>query len=548
MNLAETYRRDAWHMRWSFYISFVMLAIGGFYGTLQALDKMGVDLYRYLPDPLYRYYLGLTVHGVTLGWMFTVFFIIAFLNLVTIHGLRRPLESPGLAKVTFSLAVLGAAVALIPTFTNEASVLWTFYAPLQAHPAFYIGLTAIVVATWTAGLNAYLTWRSWKREHPEERTPLMSFAALTTWAMWALASVGVAASMLFQLIPWSSGLLAQVNPLLNRSLFWFTGHPVVYFWLLPAYISWYTMLPAQVGGRLFSESLARLVFLSFIPFAIPTGLHHMFPDPGIPHSTKLLHAILTFAVVFPSLVTAFTVVASVEEGARRNGGTGRFRWILRLPWLTNPAVSGQLLGMVLFATGGITGIINASYGMNLVVHNTMWIPGHLHTQVAGAVTLTWMAASFWLIPLLTGKKLWSVRLSTLQVWTWFFGMAIMARGMHWMGMAGVPRRVHLTYAPYALFDEWRLAGWLVGAGGVLLFLSGALFLYVIAMTVWFSRSPAQVEVPEAKPLHPVERMPLVLDRITPWATVTVVLIAIAWLPSIYRIATTHPYVQGWRLW
>ncbi len=78
----------------------------------------------------------------------------------------------------------------------------------------------------------------------------MSFAALTTWAMWALASVGVAASMLFQLIPWSSGLLAQVNPLLNRSLFWFTGHPVVYFWLLPAYISWYTMLPAQVGGRL----------------------------------------------------------------------------------------------------------------------------------------------------------------------------------------------------------------------------------------------------------------------------------------------------------
>jgi len=108
--------------------------------------------------------------------------------------------------------------------------------------------------------------------------------------------------------------------------------------------------------------------------------------------------------------------------------------------------------------------------------------------------------------------------------------------------------VHLTYAPYALFDEWRLAGWLVGAGGVLLFLSGALFLYVIAMTVWFSRSPAQVEVPEAKPLHPVERMPLVLDRITPWVTVSVVLIAIAWLPSIYRIATTHPYVQGWRLW
>jgi len=422
-------------MRWSFYISFVMLAIGGFYGTLQALDKMGVDLYRYLPDPLYRYYLGLTVHGVTLGWMFTVFFIIAFLNLVTIHGLRRPLASPGLAKATFGLAVLGAAVALIPTFTNEASVLWTFYAPLQAHPAFYIGLTAIVVATWTAGLNAYLTWRSWKREHPEERTPLMSFAALTTWAMWALASVGVAASMLFQLIPWSSGLLAQVNPLLNRSLFWFTGHPVVYFWLLPAYISWYTMLPAQVGGRLFSESLARLVFLAFIPFSIPTGLHHMFPDPGIPHSTKLLHAILTFAVVFPSLVTAFTVVASVEEGARRNGGNGPLPLDLEAP----DGLPTRRLGAAA-RDGPLCHGRHHGHHQRVVrdeprraQHDVDPRPpshpggGSGDPHLDGRKLLADPAAH--------REKLWSVRLSTLQVWTWFFGMAIMARGMHWMGMA-----------------------------------------------------------------------------------------------------------------
>ena len=197
----------------------------------------------------------------------------------------------------------------------------------------------------------------------------------------------------------------------------------------------------------------------------------------------------------------------MEVGARRNGSRGRFRWLLALPWLSNPAVTGQLLGMVLFATGGITGIINGSYGMDLVVHNTLWIPGHLHTQVAGAVTLTWMAVSFWLIPFLTGRSLWSVKLSTVQVWTWFFGMAIMARGMHWMGMAGVPRRVHLTYAPYAVFDEWQTAGWLVGTGGLILVLSGALFFYIIGMTIWASRTPATFEVPEAKPLPSVPSMP-----------------------------------------
>jgi len=78
--------------------------------------------------------------------------------------------------------------------------------------------------------------------------------------------------------------------------------------------------------------------------------------------------------------------------------------------------------------------------------------------------------------------------------------------------------------------------------------SGALFFLIIGMTVWASKEPARVEVPEAKPLHPVDRMPRVLDRLTPWVAVTLVLIAIAWLPSLYRIATTHPYVSGWRLW
>src|SRR5690606_3729560 len=160
----------------------------GVYGTLQAFDKMGVNLYPLLPSPLNRYYLGLTAHGLTLAWFYTFYFIIAFLTFVTVHGLRRPLASRGLANATFALAMIGPALALIPTLTDDATVLWTFYAPLRAHVAFYVGLTLLVIATWLAGLNTYLTWRGWKREHPGERTPLMTFAALVTWAMWFIAS------------------------------------------------------------------------------------------------------------------------------------------------------------------------------------------------------------------------------------------------------------------------------------------------------------------------------------------------------------------------
>lgn len=545
----DIYRQDRGHIKAVFYLSFVALLLGGLYGPLQALDKMGVDLYPLLPGVFRSYYLGLTLHGVGLALLFTFSFIIGFLSFAIIHGLQRPLASRKLGWAAFWSITGGTILALLPLLTNQATVLWTFYAPLQAHPAFYAGLALAVVSTWVAGLNGYLTWRQWKAENPGRRTPLMAFAALATWTMWGLASVGVATAVLFYLLPWSLGLTEGINMMLTRALFWFSGHPVVYFWLLPAYLSWYTMLPAQVGGRLFSESLSRAVFLLFIPLSIPTGLHHMFLDPGVTRTAKLLHSVMTFAVVFPSLLTAFTVVASIEDGARRSyGGRGLLRWVTALPWFSDPSVSGQLLAMLLFAGGGITGIINASYTMNLMVHNTMWVVGHLHFQVGAATTLTFMAVSYWLIPHLTGRALWSRRLAVLQVWTWFVGMAVLGRGMHWMGLAGAPRRTYFSRATYMDFTTWDWAGLLTAAGGILLTISGVIYLYLMVMTICRSRQPANVVVPEAQPLLPVRNMPLVLDRLTPWVLVTVVLVAMAWLPTLIDIARHHPAVMGWKLW
>ena len=547
-DLRELYRADSLHIRVMIYLSFGLLALGGVFGTLQALDKFRIDLYRFLPGTLQLYYTGLTAHGVVLALLFTGTFIIGFLSLAVVHGLRRPLVDRGLAWATVAVAVTGALALLITIFRNQATVLFTFYAPLQAHPGFYAGLVLVALATWMAALNAWLTWRAWKREHPNERTPLMAFAALATWAMWFLASVGLAVALLVYLLPWSLGQ-HLVSPLLTRALFWFTGHPLVYFWLLPAYLSWYTMLPAQVGGRLFSESLARLVFLLFVVLATPTGLHHMYTDPGVIHSQKLLHGVMTYAVIFPSLVTAFTVVASVEEGARRRGGRGYITWLLALPWLSNPSVAGQLLAMLIFATGGITGLINSSLSMNLIVHNTLWVVGHLHTQVAGAVTLTFMAISYWLVPLLSGRALWGRQWAVAQVWTWFFGTAVMARGMHWMGLASAPRRTFLSYAPYAeRFGEWHWGGALTAAGGVILLLSGGLFLLIMLRTALGARRAEELSVPEAQPLHDPGAMPRWLDRISPWFALGLALALIAWMPSLWRMATQYPQVPGLQLW
>src|SRR5699024_11826239 len=84
---------------------------------------------------------------------------------------------------------------------------------------------------------------------------------------------GVATTVIFQLIPWSLGMVDEVNVLLSRTLFWYFGHPLVYFWLLPAYMAWYAIIPKIIGGKIFSDSLARLTFILLLFFSIRSEEH-----------------------------------------------------------------------------------------------------------------------------------------------------------------------------------------------------------------------------------------------------------------------------------
>ena len=145
--------------------------------------------------------------------------------------------------------------------------------------------------------------------------------------------------------------------------------------------------------------------------------------------------------------------------------------------------------MILFTFGGIGGLINASYNLNLVVHNTAWIPGHLHLTVGTAVTLSFMGITYWLVPWLCGRGLWSRRLALAQVWLWFGGMAIFSNALHRLGVLGAPRRTMLNAAPY-LQAEWKPLLTLVGIGGTLLFASALLYFLNLVLTLVASRAPA----------------------------------------------------------
>src|SRR5699024_500185 len=375
------------------YVAFIALFIGASMGLLQTLERSGKFT---LPFGI-GYYQVLTMHGVVLGLVLTTFFIMGFMmsgQSKTTGGYNK--AEKNIAWVGFWMMLAGTISAGTMILLNEASVLYTFYAPLQAHVLFYVGLALVIVGSWIEGFVMFKRHARFKKENPGERTPLMSFMGVVTMLMWVIASIGVATTVIFQLIPWSLGMVDEVNVLLSRTLFWYFGHPLVYFWLLPAYMAWYAIIPKIIGGRIFSDSLARMAFILLIFFSIPVGFHHHLTEPGIDPTWKFVQVVLTFMVVIPTLMTAFSLFATFEVTGRKKGYKGLFGWLRHLPW-KDVRFLAPFIGMLAFIPGGAGGIINASHQMNAVVHNTIWVTGHFHLTIATFVMMTFFGIGFWLI-------------------------------------------------------------------------------------------------------------------------------------------------------
>ncbi len=549
METAYDYKQERVLAFWFFIVAVLAIAVGGLVGLFQALEHAGINLY---PLPIYgTYYRGLTLHGVLNALTWTTFFISGFLMIATSRSLGRRMSAMGLSWVAFAVMMIGVGLAGWAMLTGNANVLYTFYVPMRAHALHYIGLTLVVVGTWLHSANFFATWQAWRRDNPGVRTPMATVASLTTWIVWDVATIGVAAEMLTMVIPWSLGLIENTNPLLARTLFWYFGHPLVYFWLLPAYASWYAMVPKQAGGKLFSDPLARLAFMLFIIFSVPVGLHHQYTDPGVSAAWKGIHGVLTYAVAFPSFVTAFTLMASLEYSGKQRGGKGLFAWIFRLPW-GEPSFTTQVLAMIIFAAGGISGVINASYSMNLVVHNTTWVPGHFHLTVGTAATMTFMGITYWMLPYITKRRLFSRPMALAQAWTWFIGMVLFGRGMHWAGLLGAPRRVPFAQAPYipqlaqdtagTALGGFNTAMLLTAAGGVILTVSGLFFILNVVGSLLTRKGTADdVDVPLAEALSGPDHAPAILDRWRVWVGVAVALIVVVYAPTLINVLQA----SGW---
>src|SRR5690625_5017708 len=473
----ETSPEDAKLTLSFFTVSFLALLVGGFLGLFQGLERAGLIT---MPS-WFDYYQTLTTHGVLLILVFTGTFLIGYVYAGLSHtlgGLLSKVRKMG--WVAFTLMIIGTVLAASQIAIGEASVLYTFYPPMAASPWFYIGLVLVVLGVWTAAIGAFINVIKWKKDHRGQHLPLMAFFGTGIFVLLFTGTLGVTYEVL-TLIPWAFGWTDTVNVLLSRTLFWSFGHTLVNVWYFTAVSVWYVAFPKIIGGRQFSDTLARVVVVLIMILNVPGGFHHQIIDPGFSEGLKYMHVFMSLSIGFPSLMTAFAMFAIMERAGRKKGGTGLLGWFKKLPW-GDARFLAMFFAMATFILGGPCGIAQTNFQLNQVVHNTLFITGHFHLTVGVSVALTFFGVAYFLVPHLT-KRVMTPAMNKLAVWQliiWMVGMFLMSGAMHTVGLFGAPRRTSFT----TYFDNAQAIGGdpyyiLIAIEATLLLASVFLVVYIV---------------------------------------------------------------------
>ena len=501
-----------------FWSAFALFFAALLLGEWQMIIRSPLHAWINIPEYYYR---SVTGHGTVMAYVFPMLVAMGFGYAITELSLKRPLIGLKWAWAAFGLVIVGALLAAGAVASGAASVLYTFYPPLIGSPFFYIGIVLVVVGSWIWVALMGVNLHGWRKINRGEPVPLAMYAIVSGAYLWAWTAVGAALEILFQILPVALGFKDTIDAGLARVLFSWTLHAIVYFWLIPTYIAFYVIVPRAIGGRLYSDVMARLSFALFLVFAMPIGIHHLFADPEVGSGFKYVHAIFTGMVVIPTLLTVFTICASVEIAARLRGGRGILGWVRALPW-RNPAMLGVAFSFVMLGFGGAGGLINMSYQLDSTVHNTQWVTGHFHLIFAGAIVIMYFIIAYDLWPHLTGRALGQSSLIRTQLWLWFLGVMVMTIPWHLAGLLGMPRRMaDFDYSNPAIAPEaWTVIAAAVGGG--LMVCSGALFVVALLRA---HRGP-RVELPPyrfSESLHAVTSVPKTLNGFAVWVALMIAL-------------------------
>jgi len=500
-----------------FWVAFVAFVAALMLGEWQMFVRSPLSEWINNPE---HYYRSVTGHGTVMAYVLPTLVAMGFGYAISELSLKQPLIGLRWAWAGFWLVIGGTALAAATVAAGKASILYTFYPPMVASPFYYLGVVLVVVGSWIWVALMSINLRAWKKANPGATVPLAMYGNLAGAYLWAWTSLGAALEVLVLILPASFGLTDTINAGLARVLFSWTLHAIVYFWLMPAYIAFYSIVPRAIGGRLYSDTMGRVAFALFLVFSMPIGVHHLFADPHVGAGFKFVHATMTALVTVPTFLTVFTILASIEIASRLRGGRGVFGWVKALPW-RNPMMLAVTFAFIMLGLGGAGGIINMSYQLNASVHNTQWVTGHFHLIFAGAIVIMYFMIAYDLWPQLTRSDPLPEGWIRTQLWLWFIGILVLTLPWHWVGLLGMPRRMaYYDYTHPALQPQaWTVV--VSTIGGLLLVISGLLFLFILARPR--KRVPAPAPYTFSEAIHSLSHTPVALNTLGLWVAMMIAL-------------------------
>ena len=487
----------------------VFLLVGGILALLIALTRWpAVHLL-----PADWFYLVLTAHGLDMLVFWIIFFEIAVLYFAASTLLKCRLATPNLAWGAFTLMIFGAVMNNVAVFMGGSSVMFTSYAPMQAHWSFYLGLILFAVGALIACFIFLATLAIGKAEKTYNGSiPLVTFGALTACVI-AIFTIASGAIILIPTFLWSLGLVDHIDSLMYKTVWWAFGHSSQQI-NVSAHVSvWYAIAAIVFGAKPLSERVSRGAFLLYIFFLQLASAHHLLVDPGLTSNWKIFNtSYAMYLAVLASMVHGLTVPGAIEVAQREKGYTrGLFEWLRRAPW-GNPVFSGMFMSLIGFGfLGGISGVMMGTEQLNLIIHNTIYVPGHFHATVVVGTTLAFMSLTYFLIPTLFRRELMFPKLAQWQPYLFGIGMSAFALFMMGAGTLGIPRRHwDITFAGNALAHEWPGVAYLMlgltAIAGVVAVIGGAAYILIAVCSIFLGRRldvPAARRVPVIAGMAPV---------------------------------------------
>lgn len=477
----------------------IFLAVGGFFGLLVALTRWpAVHLL-----PAEWFYLALTAHGLDVLIVWIIFFEMAILYFASAILLNSRLAGPRWAWLGFGLMVVGAVTVNVAVLQGGSTVMFTSYVPMMAQPHFYAGIILFAVGALIGCFVFFGTLVIAREERTYQGSiPLVTFGAVTA-AIIAVFTIASGAIILIPTMLWSMGLVSHIDSLMYRTVWWAMGHSSQQINVSAQVAVWYGIAAIVLGARTLSEKVSRMAFLMYILFLQLASAHHLLVDPALSSEWKVFNtSYAMYLAVLGSMIHGMTVPGSIEAAQRAHGLTqGLFGWLRKAPW-GNPAFSGMFMSIILFGfLGGISGVVMGTEQLNIIMHNTLYVPGHFHGTVVAGTTLAFMAITYLVIPLIFRRELVMKKVAQWQPYIFALGVSGISLFMMGAGTLGVSRRHwDITFADSALKFDYPEAAFLMmalnGLSAILAAIGGIMYIVVVVGSVLFGKPTTENSLPK----------------------------------------------------